>query len=153
HGVPWRARQGGLPEPGRRELHAAHDGLQAGRGAGRGHPAGLQAGDPDPLRADGAEVLKMSAVIEPQTAGGDEPAPPAGAVTVTVRIHRYNPEISDEPEWQSFDVPALPTDRVLNLLHHIKWYRDGSLTFRRSCAHGVCGSDAIRINGTNRLAC
>src|SRR5205823_6624684 len=99
------------------------------------------------------EVLKMSAVIEPQTAGGDEPAPPAGAVTVTVRIHRYNPEISDEPEWQSFDVPALPTDRVLNLLHHIKWYRDGSLTFRRSCAHGVCGSDAIRINGTNRLAC
>ena len=51
------------------------------------------------------------------------------------------------------DVPALPTDRVLNLLHYVKWYLDGSLTFRRSCAHGVCGSDAVRINGVNRLAC
>jgi succinate dehydrogenase / fumarate reductase iron-sulfur subunit len=50
-------------------------------------------------------------------------------------------------------VPALPTDRVLNLLHYVKWYLDGSLTFRRSCAHGVCGSDAMRINGVNRLAC
>jgi succinate dehydrogenase / fumarate reductase iron-sulfur subunit len=42
---------------------------------------------------------------------------------------------------------------VLNLLHHIKWYLDGTLSFRRSCAHGVCGSDAMRINGVNRLAC
>ena len=50
-------------------------------------------------------------------------------------------------------MPALPTDRVLNLLHYIKWYIDGSLTFRRSCAHGICGSDAMRINGRNRLAC
>ena len=51
------------------------------------------------------------------------------------------------------EVPALPTDRVLNVLHYIKWYLDGTLTFRRSCAHGVCGSDAMRINGVNRLAC
>jgi succinate dehydrogenase / fumarate reductase iron-sulfur subunit len=80
-------------------------------------------------------------------------APVSEPVTVTMRIHRYNPEVSDEPEWHSFDVPALPTDRVLNLLHHIKWYVDGTLSFRRSCAHGVCGSDAMRINGVNRLAC
>ena len=45
------------------------------------------------------------------------------------------------------------TDRVLDALHKIKWEQDGSLTFRRSCAHGVCGSDAVRINGRNRLAC
>ena len=45
------------------------------------------------------------------------------------------------------------TDRVLDALHKIKWELDGSLTFRRSCAHGVCGSDAMRINGRNRLAC
>jgi succinate dehydrogenase / fumarate reductase iron-sulfur subunit len=45
------------------------------------------------------------------------------------------------------------TDRVLDALHKIKWEQDGSLTFRRSCAHGVCGSDAMRINGRNRLAC
>jgi succinate dehydrogenase / fumarate reductase iron-sulfur subunit len=42
---------------------------------------------------------------------------------------------------------------VLNLLINIKGYQDGTLTFRRSCAHGVCGSDAMRINGVNRLAC
>ena len=44
-------------------------------------------------------------------------------------------------------------DRVLDLLHRVKWEPDGSLTFRRSCAHGVCGSDAMMINGRNRLAC
>ena len=46
---------------------------------------------------------------------------------------------------------CLPSDRLLNLLHYVKWYLDGTLTFRRSCAHGVCGSDAMRINGVNRL--
>jgi succinate dehydrogenase / fumarate reductase iron-sulfur subunit len=44
-------------------------------------------------------------------------------------------------------------ERVLDLLHTIKWEQDGTLTFRRSCAHGVCGSDAMLINGRNRLAC
>ena len=42
---------------------------------------------------------------------------------------------------------------MLDLLHQVKWYQDGTLTFRRSCAHGVCGSDAMLINGRNRLAC
>ncbi|HEX9011972.1 MAG TPA: succinate dehydrogenase iron-sulfur subunit, partial [Anaerolineaceae bacterium] len=46
-----------------------------------------------------------------------------------------------------------PTDRVLDAINYVKWYRDGSITYRRSCAHGVCGSDAMRINGHNRLAC
>ena len=73
--------------------------------------------------------------------------------TVTVKIRRFNPETDTEPHWQSFQVEALPTDRVLNLLINIKGYQDGTLTFRRSCAHGVCGSDAMRINGVNRLAC
>jgi len=48
---------------------------------------------------------------------------------------------------------AEPTDRVLDLLERVKGYQDGSLSFRRSCGHGVCGSDAMRINGRNRLAC
>src|SRR5690606_9985027 len=39
------------------------------------------------------------------------------------------------------------------LLHRIKWEQDGTLTLRRACAHGICGSDAMRINGVNRLAC
>ena len=42
---------------------------------------------------------------------------------------------------------------MLDVLHKVKWDQDGTLTFRRSCAHGVCGSDAMRINGRNRLAC
>jgi len=72
---------------------------------------------------------------------------------VTLRIRRYNPEIDTEPHWESYELQAEPTDRVLDLLHQVKWYQDGTLTFRRSCAHGVCGSDAMLINGRNRLAC
>ena len=72
---------------------------------------------------------------------------------VTIKILRYNPEVSEESHWESYTVSAEPTDRVLDALHKVKWDTDGSLTFRRSCAHGVCGSDAMRINGKNRLAC
>src|SRR5512145_463980 len=75
---------------------------------------------------------------------------------VTFRIRRYNPEVpgQDKPHWQEFVLSNVePTDRVLEMLHRIKWELDGTLTFRRSCAHGVCGSDAMRINGVNRLAC
>ena len=72
---------------------------------------------------------------------------------VTINILRYNPEVSADSKWESYDVSAEPTDRVLDSLHKVKWDIDGSLTFRRSCAHGVCGSDAMRINGKNRLAC
>jgi succinate dehydrogenase / fumarate reductase iron-sulfur subunit len=72
---------------------------------------------------------------------------------VTVKILRYNPEVSEDSRWESYQVSAEPTDRVLDALHKVKWDLDGSLTFRRSCAHGVCGSDAMRINGKNRLAC
>ena len=73
--------------------------------------------------------------------------------TVTLRIRRYNPELGADAAWQDFRVEARGTDRVLDALHTIKWEQDGSLTFRRSCAHGICGSDAMRINGRNRLAC
>jgi succinate dehydrogenase / fumarate reductase iron-sulfur subunit len=98
----------------------------------------------------------MTAVVD-ETPGKALPAPHvAGAPvprTISVKIRRYNPEVSDEPYWQTFTVEGFNSDRVLNLLHTIKWEQDGSLTFRRSCAHGVCGSDAMRINGVNRLAC
>ena len=72
---------------------------------------------------------------------------------VTLIIRRFDPENDTEPKWVDFDVEMFGTDRVLDALHKIKWEQDGSLTFRRSCAHGVCGSDAMRINGRNRLAC
>ncbi|MCS6908049.1 MAG: succinate dehydrogenase iron-sulfur subunit [Anaerolineales bacterium] len=72
---------------------------------------------------------------------------------VKVKILRFNPEADKRPHYQTFCVDAEPTDRVLDLLEKIKGYQDGSLAFRRSCAHGICGSDAMRINGMNRLAC
>ena len=73
---------------------------------------------------------------------------------VTLRVRRYTPETrGDEAYWQEFTVSAHGTDRLLDALHKVKWDLDGSLTFRRSCAHGVCGSDAMRINGRNRLCC
>ncbi len=72
---------------------------------------------------------------------------------VTLRIRRFDPEVDPEANWQEFEVPVEKGDRLLDALHQVKWYQDGSLTFRRSCAHGVCGSDAMRINGVNRLAC
>jgi len=73
---------------------------------------------------------------------------------VDVRILRYDPERDAKPHWESYDVEAdQKLDRVLDLLHRVKYDLDGSLTFRRSCAHGICGSDALLINGRNRLAC
>jgi succinate dehydrogenase / fumarate reductase iron-sulfur subunit len=74
-------------------------------------------------------------------------------ITVTFRIRRFNPEVSAEATWQDFQLDIDPKERVLDGLHKIKWEIDGTLTFRRSCAHGICGSDAMRINGRNRLAC
>ncbi|MER5602006.1 succinate dehydrogenase iron-sulfur subunit [Streptomyces sp. NPDC002265] len=74
-------------------------------------------------------------------------------ITVTFRIRRFNPEISAESTWEDFQLEIDPKERVLDGLHKIKWDVDGTLTFRRSCAHGICGSDAMRINGKNRLAC
>lgn len=72
---------------------------------------------------------------------------------VELRIQRFNPEADATPHWESYALQAEPSDRVLDLLHQVKWFQDGTLTFRRSCAHGVCGSDAMLINGRNQLAC
>jgi len=73
---------------------------------------------------------------------------------VTLKIFRYNPEKDQKWHYESYVIEeAEPTDRVLDLLEKVKAYHDGTLSFRRSCAHGVCGSDAMRINGRNMLAC
>jgi len=77
----------------------------------------------------------------------------ADAFIITLIIRRFIPEVDDEARWESFDVSVYSTDRILDALHKIKWEQDGTLSFRRSCAHGICGSDAMRINGRNRLAC
>ena len=78
---------------------------------------------------------------------------------VNLRILRYDPAESTataaptRPHWVEYKVSVDPMDRVLDLLIKVKADEDGSLSFRRSCGHGICGSDAMLINGRNRLAC
>ncbi|MDZ7703473.1 MAG: succinate dehydrogenase iron-sulfur subunit [Trueperaceae bacterium] len=72
---------------------------------------------------------------------------------VKIKVKRFNPEQDKRPYWGEYTVDARGTDRVLDVLHQVKWEIDGTLSFRRSCAHGICGSDAMLINGVNRLAC
>ncbi len=72
---------------------------------------------------------------------------------LNVKIKRYNPEQDEGPHWETYTVPAEPLDSALAVLMYIKWHIDGTLTFRKSCAHGICGSDAMQINGENKLAC
>ncbi|HLZ21222.1 MAG TPA: 2Fe-2S iron-sulfur cluster-binding protein, partial [Ktedonobacterales bacterium] len=76
-----------------------------------------------------------------------------GIHAVHVQVKRYQPDTSAKAYWQDFTVETDGKDRLLDILNKIKWEQDGTLTFRRSCAHGVCGSDAMRVNGRNRLAC
>lgn len=72
---------------------------------------------------------------------------------VKLKIRRFNPETDKKPWWGKYEVEVEPADRALDALHYVKWYLDGTLTLRRSCAQGICGSDAMRVNGRNRLAC
>ena len=72
---------------------------------------------------------------------------------VTLKIQRFDPSTDTAPSWGTYVAEVEGNARVLDALHYIKWYVDGSLALRRSCGHGVCGSDAMVINGKNRLAC
>ena len=76
-----------------------------------------------------------------------------GRVSLTLKIRRFNPELSPDSWWDEFTVQADPFERLVEVLHEVKWHHDGTLSFRRSCVHGVCGSDAMLINGRNALAC
>jgi succinate dehydrogenase / fumarate reductase iron-sulfur subunit len=72
---------------------------------------------------------------------------------IVLRITRFNPETDRAAVEQDYPVEVEPDERILDALLAVKHGQDGSLTFRRSCGHGVCGSDAMIINGVERLAC
>lgn len=73
---------------------------------------------------------------------------------MTFSIYRFNPEIDQKPYYKTYKVQLDEHDKkLLNALVKIKEYHDDTLSFRRSCREGVCGSDAININGKNGLAC
>ncbi len=74
-------------------------------------------------------------------------------MNVIFRIQRYNPQTDSAPRFEDFTVDVQPSDRLLDALMFIKRNLDGTLSFRKSCAHGICGSDAMIINGVERLAC
>ena len=71
----------------------------------------------------------------------------------TVRIQRFNPEKDKKPQFENFDLEYTRDTTILDALHEIKTHLDGSLTYRRSCRHAICGSCAMNINGLNMLAC
>jgi len=73
---------------------------------------------------------------------------------IQLSVFRYDPETGDKPTMQSYEVPMIkPGMKLLDALNYIKWELDGTLTYRRSCGEGVCGSDGLNINGVNGLAC
>jgi len=69
------------------------------------------------------------------------------------KIFRFDPEVDTEPYYKQYRVTAEPTERILDCLNRIKWEQDGTLSYRMSCGHGVCGSDAMKINKRCALAC
>jgi succinate dehydrogenase / fumarate reductase iron-sulfur subunit len=72
---------------------------------------------------------------------------------IALKIYRFNPEKDQKSHYDTFSLDVDPQDRILDVLEQVRGYQDGTLGYRRSCAHGVCGSDAMRINGRNYLAC
>ena len=74
-------------------------------------------------------------------------------MNVKLRVFRFNPSADKQPHYDAFNVEAKPTDRLLDCLNRIRWEQDGSLAYRMSCAHGICGSDGMTINGVSALAC
>src|SRR5690349_9215415 len=74
---------------------------------------------------------------------------------IRLSIYRYNPEVDDKPYMKDYDIaiPSQSDPMLLTLLERLKAEQDPTISFRRSCREGVCGSDGMNINGTNGLAC
>ncbi len=69
------------------------------------------------------------------------------------KTFRFDPQMDKGPYFKHYTVKAEPEERILDCLNRIKWEQDGTLSYRMSCGHGVCGSDGMKINGTCQLAC
>lgn len=79
----------------------------------------------------------------------------ADARNISLSIYRYNPEVDAKPYMQEYWMTISPNSdpMILTLLERLKAEQDASISFRRSCREGVCGSDGMNINGSNGLAC
>jgi succinate dehydrogenase / fumarate reductase iron-sulfur subunit len=88
------------------------------------------------------------------TTGITHPAPAGAGALRTVRIYRFNPDSGENPRLDTFSLDTKSCGpMVLDALIQLKAASDSTLTFRRSCREGICGSCAMNINGVNRLAC
>ncbi|MDX9849916.1 MAG: succinate dehydrogenase iron-sulfur subunit [Anaerolineaceae bacterium] len=72
---------------------------------------------------------------------------------IKLKVFRYLPHTGKKPHYDTYEMEVDPNERVLDVLEQVRADSDPGLGYRRSCAHGVCGSDAMRINGRNMLAC
>ena len=73
---------------------------------------------------------------------------------VTFTILRHDPATGKKPYYQDFEVNITrPGMMILDGLNQIRWELDGTLSYRRSCREGVCGSDGLNVNGVNLLSC
>lgn len=79
----------------------------------------------------------------------------ADSKNLILSIYRYNPEVDAKPYMKDYEIEiqAKSDPMLLTLLERLKAEQDPSITYRRSCREGVCGSDGMNINGTNGLAC
>ncbi|MFC1959113.1 succinate dehydrogenase/fumarate reductase iron-sulfur subunit [Chloroflexota bacterium] len=73
--------------------------------------------------------------------------------TITLRIQRFNPDVDAKPRLQNFAIAWQQGMTILDALQTVKAQHDGSVTFRRSCRHAICGSCAMNVNGKNMLVC
>lgn len=95
-------------------------------------------------------IRRKSANTEPEISKGIE------AMTkqlAAVRVKRFNPDTDKKPYWKDYQVELTAEKTVLAALEEIKADQDGSLTFRRSCRHAICGSCAMMVNRANMLVC
>ena len=97
-------------------------------------------------------TLPKNSKIKPT--GKHYPAPAGASKVKTFKIYRYDPDSGENPRWDTYDVDTSQCGpMVLDILIHIKNDIDPTLTFRRSCREGICGSCAMNIDGSNALAC
>ena len=72
---------------------------------------------------------------------------------IRLQVYRYNPDVDAKPYMKDYELEIEPTDvKLLDAIIKLK-AQDDSLSFRRSCREGICGSDGLNINGKNGLAC
>lgn len=96
-------------------------------------------------------TLPKNSTVKP---GKKYPAPQGAKKTRTLKVYRWSPDDAENPRLDEYTIDTTQTGpMVLDALIHIKNDIDSTLTFRRSCREGICGSCAMNIDGTNTLAC